>query len=61
MQVKPKPIIDYLGNICKDNGGTDFTWSNLPEEREKLWTARHNVYWATVASKPGSRVSFIRD
>jgi pyruvate dehydrogenase E2 component (dihydrolipoamide acetyltransferase) len=27
----------------------------LPEERTRLWTARHNAYFATIQSKPGCR------
>ena len=33
-----------------------FEWATTPEERTRLWTARHNAYFAAVQSKPGCRV-----
>jgi D-lactate dehydrogenase (cytochrome) len=43
-----------VGELAAANGGGDFTWSNLPEERAKLWRARHEAYYATVNLRPGS-------
>jgi D-lactate dehydrogenase (cytochrome) len=42
--------------IAKQNGGEEFRWTKLPEERTKLWSARHNAYFATLQLKPGCRV-----
>jgi D-lactate dehydrogenase (cytochrome) len=36
------------------NGGGEFQWSNLPEERSKLWKARHEAYYAAVNVRPGA-------
>ncbi|HEX7784536.1 MAG TPA: FAD-linked oxidase C-terminal domain-containing protein [Sphingobium sp.] len=36
------------------NGGGQFHWSNLPEERSKLWKARHEAYYAAVNLRPGA-------
>lgn len=36
------------------NGGGEFAWSNLPEERSKLWRARHEAYYAAVNLREGA-------
>ncbi|VDD93812.1 unnamed protein product, partial [Enterobius vermicularis] len=46
---------ELVGNICQEYSGSDFSWSHLPEEREKLWKARHNAYYAAVATRKNSR------
>jgi D-lactate dehydrogenase (cytochrome) len=40
--------------LADENGGDEFQWSNLPEERSRLWKARHEAYYAAVALRPGA-------
>jgi D-lactate dehydrogenase (cytochrome) len=47
--------IDTVQELARDNGAQAFEWASTPEERTKLWTARHNAYFAAIQSKPGCR------
>ena len=41
--------------IASEHHGQAFEWATTPEERTRLWTARHNAYFAAIQSKPGCR------
>jgi D-lactate dehydrogenase (cytochrome) len=41
--------------IASEFGGSGFEWATTPEERTKLWTARHHAYFAGLQLKPGCR------
>jgi len=46
---------ETVQEIAADHGGKAFEWAVTPEERTRLWTARHNAYFAAVQSRPGCR------
>ena len=41
--------------LAAEHGGTHFDWARTPEERTKLWTARHQSYFAALQTRPGCR------
>jgi D-lactate dehydrogenase (cytochrome) len=43
-------------SLAQEHGGSGFEWKTTLAEREKLWKARHDVYYATRALRPGSLV-----
>ncbi|MEM7069352.1 MAG: FAD-linked oxidase C-terminal domain-containing protein [Pseudomonadota bacterium] len=44
---------EMFGEIAKDCGGSGFEWVTTTEDRNRLWEARHNTYWAIRNSRPG--------
>jgi D-lactate dehydrogenase (cytochrome) len=50
-----KEQAEIVQEAAKDNGGEDFEWATTPEERTRLWTARHHAYFAALQLKPGCR------
>ncbi|MDE2286769.1 MAG: FAD-binding protein [Burkholderiales bacterium] len=41
--------------LATEHGGQGFEWATQPEERSRLWSARHNAYFAMLQLKPGCR------
>ena len=50
-----KEQAETVQEIASEHGGHAFEWATTPEERTRLWTARHNAYFAAIQSKPGCR------
>jgi len=43
---------ELFSEIATDFGGSNFEWTSNNEQRNKLWKARHDAYYATKSSKP---------
>jgi D-lactate dehydrogenase (cytochrome) len=43
-------------SLALEHGGLGFEWQSTLADRERLWKARHDTYYATRALRPGSRV-----
>jgi len=67
-EVKPTLLFEFHGTgngvreqaelmqqISDDHGGSAFQWATKPEDRTRLWKARHNAYYAALALSPGKQ------
>lgn len=45
--------VETVSALASANGGGAFQWSSLPEERAKLWKARHEAYYAAIGLRKG--------
>ena len=50
-----KEQAETVQDLASEWGGNAFEWATTPEERTRLWTARHNAYFAAVQSRPGCK------
>jgi D-lactate dehydrogenase (cytochrome) len=51
-----KEQAETVQEVSSEFGGQAFEWATTPEDRTRLWTARHNTYFAGLTSRPGCRV-----
>ena len=51
-----KEQAEMLQSIAADHGGGEFKWASKTEERNALWTARHDVTYANKALRPGCEI-----
>jgi D-lactate dehydrogenase (cytochrome) len=68
LAVKPTLLLEFHGisasgvaetarsveQLAAEHGSLGFDWQTTPEGRERLWKARHDVYYAVKAMRPGS-------
>ncbi|MDC3017337.1 FAD-binding protein, partial [Pelagibacteraceae bacterium] len=55
-EVSNKEHIGLVEQISENNGGSKFKWARTTEDRNKLWKARHEVYYSVKAQKNNIRV-----
>ena len=77
MEEKPTLFLEFTGpsqaavdehvamarSICADDcyGGSEFKFTDTEEERKRLWSARHSLYYATLALRPGASGAVVTD
>ncbi|HEY6134523.1 MAG TPA: FAD-linked oxidase C-terminal domain-containing protein [Rubrivivax sp.] len=50
-----KEQAEIVQALASEQGGEGFQWATTPEERTRLWSARHRAYFAGMAASPGCR------
>ena len=51
-----KESIELVKEISNNNNGSAFKWAKTTEERNKIWKARHDVYYSVKSLHPNSRI-----
>jgi D-lactate dehydrogenase (cytochrome) len=46
---------EMVQEIARENGGEGFEWATRAEDRNRLWSARHQAYFAGLQLRPGAR------
>jgi D-lactate dehydrogenase (cytochrome) len=49
----------YIEETCRSFECLKFDYDTDPDKRAQLWKARHNVWYAAQALRPGSKVSVV--
>ncbi len=50
-----KEQAELMEQISGEQGGSAFQWATNPEDRSRLWKARHNAYYAALSLSPGKQ------
>jgi D-lactate dehydrogenase (cytochrome) len=53
--------IEMFREIAASHGAGPLEWAEKEEDRQKLWQARHDAFWATRAIAPGKQDVFATD
>lgn len=47
--------VALVQELAREHGAEDFAWASRPEDRSRLWEARHQAYFACINLRPGCR------
>jgi D-lactate dehydrogenase (cytochrome) len=47
---------EMVQKITAGHGGANFSWTTKSEDRQKLWRARHDVFYSNRALRPGAQI-----
>ncbi|OBZ93398.1 2-hydroxy-acid oxidase [Pararhizobium polonicum] len=47
--------VEMVRDIVIEHGGKDFEWATSPEERNRLWKARHSAFYAVVSQRENAK------
>lgn len=50
-----KEQAELVQEIAAEHDASGFEWATRPEDRSRLWAARHNAYFALLQMRPGHR------
>jgi len=48
--------VETFAEIAREHGGGELAWAERQEDRNKLWQARHDAYWAARGLRPGAEI-----
>jgi len=48
--------VEMVQSITESHAGQDFVWAEKAEDRNKLWAARHEAYYANRGLQPGANM-----
>lgn len=46
--------VRLVADVAASHGGQGFAWAQRPEDRTRLWQARHDIWWANKGLRPGA-------
>jgi D-lactate dehydrogenase (cytochrome) len=59
-QAATQEQVAIFTELASAEGGGPLDWAEKPEDRTRLWQARHDAYWAGLGMRPGAK-AFVTD
>ena len=55
-QAAAQEQVELFKELARSECGGPIDWAERPEDRSRLWQARHDAYWASMVLRPGTKV-----